>query len=75
MKTDNTPVTILVSVESPDLLKETMASFNELFKTDFELLEIIEDEIDFCKIGISQSNLEMCFYLGISYARRQEKLM
>ena len=66
--------TFKVMVTFPDLLKERISEHNKLYNTNFELLEIIDDEVPFCVIGSINENETDIFNLGYGLAVKQYKL-
>ena len=60
-----------VMVMFPDLLQESITSYNNFFKTDFEIIEIINDEVIFCKIKVTKFEISDIFDLGSNLAIKQ----
>ena len=66
--------TFKVMVTFPHLLKEKIVEFNKLHGTEFELVEIIYDEVPFCLIKGIEVTCNQIFNLGYSLAVKQYKL-
>lgn len=58
----------------PHLLKKKIEEYNFTFKTDFEIIEIINDEVPFCKIKATQFKYSDLFDLGYRLAAYQYSL-
>ena len=63
-----------VMVTFPELLQKRIDDYNNRYKTDFRLIEIIDDEVPFCRIGVSNYKISDIFDLGYSLAVLQYKL-
>lgn len=64
-----------VMVSFPELLEREIKSYNEFYKTNFEIIETIEEvEIFFCKIRATNYKYENIFGLGYSLAVLENKL-
>ena len=63
-----------VMITFPDLLKDKILEFNKFHNTNFELIEIIADEVPFCTIGYITETEKDIFNLGFSLAIKQYKL-
>lgn len=70
----NNYIDFKVMVTFPHLLKERIEKHNKLYKTDFELKEIIEDEVGFCIIRANKDKLADIFNLGYGLAVDQYSL-
>ena len=71
---ENKELIFQVIVTSSDLLEREIQNYNQFFKTDFEMIEIIDDEIPFCKIKVTQYTVANIFGLGYSLALLEERL-
>jgi hypothetical protein len=72
---ENKELVFTVMVTSSDLLKEEIKRYNKLLKTDFEIIETIEEiEVFFCTIKAMNSKIEDVFNLGFSLALFEEEL-
>jgi len=60
-----------------NVIEDAIALYNKTYKTDFSLVEYIEDEVMFAIISVSQSKMSDIFDLGKMYGkmtlRRQQK--
>lgn len=63
-----------VMVTFPDLLQKTIEDYNKLYNTDFEIIEVIDDEVPFCKVEAKRYNQEDIFGLGYCLALLQYTL-
>jgi hypothetical protein len=61
-------------VTSVDNLKEQIEKYNSFFKTDFEIINIVNDEVPFCDVRVSKFNISDVFGLGFGLARFEQKL-
>ena len=58
----------------PNLLKERIAEQNQLYKTKFKLLDILEEEVAFGVIQYEEESESEIFNLGYGLAVNQYKL-
>ena len=58
----------------PNLLKERIAEQNQLYKTKFKLLDILEEEVVFGVIQYEEESESEIFNLGYGLAVKQYKL-
>lgn len=63
-----------VMVTFPNLLEKEILAYNRFYGTDFKIVEVIENEIPFCKIRVSKYKESDLFGLGYSLAVLQYKL-
>jgi len=63
-----------VMITFPHLLEKRIKSYNEKHGTDFEILEIMDYEVPFCKIGVSDYSSTDIFNLGYGLAALQYSL-
>lgn len=63
-----------VMVTFPHLLEERIENHNSLYNTDFKPVEVIEDEVIFCKIQARADQLDEIFNLGYGLAILQYSL-
>ena len=63
--------TFEVMITFPHLLEERIIEHNELYKTNFKLVEIIYDEVTFGVIGYNQETESDIFSLGFGLAMKQ----
>lgn len=63
-----------VMVTFPGLLEKEIVDYNKFHGTDFEMIEVIDDEVPFCKIGVSKYKEVDLFGLGYSLAVLQYTL-
>ena len=61
-------------VTSVDTLRQQIEKYNDLFKTDFEIIKVIDDEIVFCDIKVTKFQMSDIFGLGFTLARFEQKL-
>lgn len=63
-----------VMVTSPDVLEREIINYNNFFKTDFKIINVIDDEVPFCDIKVTKYKMENIFGLGFCLARLEQKL-
>ena len=56
-------------VTSVDTLSQQIEKYNSFFKTDFEIINIVEDEVMFCDIKVTKFQTSDVFGLGFGLAR------
>jgi hypothetical protein len=56
-----------------DILRKAIELYNQTYKTDFMLKEMIYDEVDFAKVQVSKYKIPDIFSLGAMYSRMSEK--
>lgn len=66
-----------VMVTFPELLEEQIKSHNKDYGTDFEIVEVLEDEVPFCKVRVTKYTISDIFDLGgglavLQYSLRQK---
>lgn len=61
-------------VTSVDTLSQQIEKYNSFFKTDFEIINIVEDEVMFCDIKVTKFQTSDVFGLGFGLARYEQKL-
>lgn len=66
--------TFKVMTTFPNLLKERIAEQNQLYKTKFKLLDILEEEVVFGVIQYEEESESEIFNLGYGLAVKQYKL-
>ncbi len=71
---ENKELVFTVMVTSPNLLEREIQSYNDFFETNFEILEIIDDEVPHCKLRVTKYTIANVFGLGYSLALLEEKL-
>tara|TARA_B100000965_G_C19513100_1_gene722842 strand:+ start:845 stop:1072 length:228 start_codon:yes stop_codon:yes gene_type:complete len=49
------------------LIKEVVKKYNEIYKTDFEIVNFIYDEVVFCKLKVTKYNTKDIFDLGYQF--------
>ena len=57
-----------VMVTFPHVLEERVQKHNELYDTDFRIVETIYDDVPFCIIEFSKNDLSQIFDLGYGLA-------
>lgn len=70
----NKEIIFEVMVTFPNLLIQKVDEYNKLYKTNFKVVDIIDDEVQFCKIKVSEYNISDIFNLGYSLAVLQYRL-
>ncbi|MBL6448286.1 hypothetical protein JMN32_18370 [Fulvivirga sp. 29W222] len=55
-------------VTFPHVLEERIQKHNELYNTDFKIIETIYDDVPFCVIEMSGNDLSQIFDLGYGLA-------
>ena len=73
MELNKDKIRFRVMVTFPDLLRERINKHNELYKTDFKIVAIHEDNVPFCDIETSITDLAQIFNLGYGLAVLQRK--
>ena len=63
-----------VMVTFPHILEREIKDYNKFYGTDFELIEIIKDEVPFCRIRVTKYETSNIFGLGYSLAALENKL-
>jgi hypothetical protein len=66
--------TFRLMVTSVDTLKEQIEKYNKFFKTDFEIINVINNEVPFCDVRVSNFQISDVFGLGFGLARFEQKL-
>ena len=70
-------IEFLVVCDYENVIEDAIALYNSTYKTDFRLVEYIEDEVMLAKINVSESRVSDIFDLGKMYGkmtlRRQQK--
>ena len=61
-------------VTSVDTLRQQIEKYNHRFKTDFEIIKVIDDEVMFCDIKVTKFQTSDIFGLGFTLARFEQKL-
>lgn len=67
----NNYIEFTVMITFPELLEIKIQEYNSRYNTNFELLEVIDDEVQFCRIGASVYTYSDLFNLGYSLAAMQ----
>ena len=70
----NNQLIFKVMITFPDLLKKEIEDYNEQNNTDFTIVEVIYDDVLFCKIGVSKYKPSDIFDLGYGLAALQYSL-
>jgi hypothetical protein len=71
---ENKELIFRVMVTSVDVLKREIQDYNDFFKTDFEIINVIDDEVPFCDIKVTKYKMGDIFDLGFCLARLEQKL-
>ena len=74
MEQNNNETVFRLMVTSVDTLKQQIEKYNEFFKTDFEIINVIEDEVPFCDVRVTKFQTSDIFGLGFGLARFEQKL-
>lgn len=74
MEQNNKETIFRLMVTSVDTLNQQIEKYNNFFKTDFEIIKIIEDEVMFCDIRVTKFQTSDIFNLGFALARFEQKL-
>ena len=74
----NNPLTFDVICGDDKLIIDSINSYNKYYKTDFEVIEFIYDEVTFAKIKVTQYEISDIFALGCQFGgyiefKRQRK--
>ena len=70
----NDTIVFEISATFPELLIQAIEHLNKSEETDFKLIEIIEDEITYCKISVSSYKISDIYMLGYIHAAIQYDL-
>jgi hypothetical protein len=70
----NSELVFRIMVTSVNTLEKQILNYNCLFKTDFEVINIINDEVPFCDIKVTKYNVSDIFGLGFGLALFEQKL-
>lgn len=71
---ENKELIFRVMVMSSDLLEREIKNYNDFFKTDFKVINVIDDEVTFCDIKVTKWKIQNIFGLGYSLAILEDKL-
>jgi hypothetical protein len=71
---ENKNLIFKVMVTSPDLLKKEIIDYNDFFNTDFEIINISNDEVPFCDIKVTKFQISDIFGLGFGLALFEQRL-
>lgn len=63
-----------VMVTSIEVFETEIENYNNFFKTDFKIINVIDDEVPFCDVEVSKYTMADIFGLGFCLARYEEKL-
>jgi len=63
-----------VMVTFPHLLSREIEEYNNTYQTNFQIIEVIDDEVQFCRIKVSKYKVSDIFNLGYSLAALQYRL-
>ena len=74
MEQNNKETVFRLMVTSVDTLKQQIELYNRIFKTDFQIIKVIDDEVTFCDIRVTQFKTSDIFGLGFGLARFEQKL-
>lgn len=67
MVPSNEPLEFKVICSDDILIKEVIEKYNNTYKTNFEILDFIYDEVVFCKIRVTKYNITDIFDLGYQF--------
>lgn len=62
-----------VICDCEDTLRKAIILYNQVYRTDFALKEMIYDEVDFAKVQVSKYKMSDVFSLGAMYSRMSDK--
>jgi hypothetical protein len=71
---DNKEMVFRLMVTSVDTLATQIKKYNDFFKTDFEIVNVIDDEVPFCDLRVTKYKVSDIFGLGFSLALLEQKL-
>lgn len=71
---DNNEIVFRLMVTSVDTLSKEIEKYNGFFGTDFQIIEVINDEVPFCDIRASKYKVSDIFGLGFGLAQMEQKL-
>ncbi len=55
-------------------LEDSIQWYNKNYKTDFEIIDFIEDEVNFAEIKVTKYKLSDIFRLGYQFGVKEQKL-
>jgi hypothetical protein len=55
-----------------DLLKQTIETYNRVYKTDFELVKYTHDTVNLAFVDFSEASANHIFQLGVNFGRASE---
>ncbi|WP_346985763.1 hypothetical protein [Chryseobacterium sp. POE27] len=64
MEPNKNEITFEVMVMYSEVLEKAIEQHNNFNETDFRIVEVIDDEVIFCKIGVSKYTTSDLFNLG-----------
>jgi hypothetical protein len=73
-KNSNSETIFRLMVTSVDTLSAQIEAYNNFFKTDFEIVSVIDDEVPFCDVRVTQFQISDVFGLGFKLAKYEQKL-
>lgn len=62
-----------VMVTAPEWLAERINIHNKYYGTDFEIVEVLEDEVPFCKVRVTKYTISDIFGLGYGLGFWEER--
>ena len=71
---DNKEIVFRLMVTSVDTLSQQIEKYNSFFKTDFQIVNVINDEVPFCDIKVSKFKVADIFGLGFGLALLEQRL-
>jgi len=71
---ENKELVFRLMVTSIETLAQEVADYNRFFKTDFQIINIIDDEVPFCDVKVTQYKISDIFGLGFGLALLEQRL-
>jgi hypothetical protein len=70
---ENEMLEFKIIIDYSSIIEEAIEIYNEVYHTDFVVVEYIDDEVRFAKVRARKAKLSDVFDLGVTYARFLDK--
>ena len=70
---ENEMLEFKIIIDYSSIIEEAIGIYNEVYHTDFVVVEYIDDEVRFAKVRARKAKLGDVFDLGVTYARFLDK--
>ena len=67
MEQNKEPLEFQIICSDDILIKDVIDKYNKVYKTDFEILKFVYDEVVFCKIRVTKYKISDVFDLGYQF--------